>query len=147
MNYAKLKELIDSEPANAGKTDVDVHTWVLEDDPAPDWIDIPAHEFRMWLGENNGALRLETEKANGANTDQTRNACALSLAMINSSEDIFTSEQRVRQVLNQLVPEVFTGAEAQVLLDVARPAQKRWEKIGGIAYEPLLTHITTARAM
>ncbi len=146
MRYQALKTLIDSDPANAGKTDAEVLTWVLDTDPSPPFNDVEWRDYLVWLGEVDGLEKLEAAIADGGATQATKAGARLALVIANSGEPLLLSDSRVRSLLAKVVPSVFTAAERNTLLAASQGTPTRWE-VAGLGRAPVESHIAVARAL
>jgi hypothetical protein len=146
MNYIVLKALMDSDPANAGKTDADVHAWLLEPDPNPRYQDVEWLDYMVWLGDVDGMERLDAAISAGSSSEETKGASRLALTIAQAGQDLALSDARVRSLLAKVVPSVFTTAERDQLLAMGTvETATRWAS-AGVEREPDVIHVTNVRA-
>ena len=121
-----LKELIDSEPLNAARTDQEVLDWCNELQTI--WIDVPWLEYAIWLSGIDGVGRLEDNKDHA--TLAVRSACQMGLAVLNGGQPLSLTRSEVRTGMNKLVTDVFTAAERDTLLAVGQKQVNRLVEAG-----------------
>ena len=97
----------------AGNTDIQVETWLLEIVTKKN--NVAWSDYMLWLGRHDGLDKLETGKASGS-TQVIKNSAGLALVVANAGQELQLSDDEVRGFLNNLVTEVFSGAERNDLL-------------------------------
>lgn len=115
-----LEELIDSAPANAGRTDQEVLDWL--DETVSQWVDIPWLEFQIWRhAEGVTNAMLETV---AAGVDSTRaTAAQYMLDVVSAGQPFSASDPRVRTLIVDAALPAGMMASLQALAQVSVP---RW---------------------
>ena len=131
-----LRELIDSEPANAARTDAQVFAWVLE--LAPAFKDVSWLNLSMWVAENDLRPTLLASASTGTAARAT--GAQFILDTIASGQPLYTSDARVRAVLLKAIA---AGAARDALVALAATQAPRYEAAG--LNKPLLGDVIAAR--
>lgn len=129
-----LKELIDSEPANASRTAQEVFDWLNEDSDAYHETMINARSLMANLGATEGATILEKLEAASAGNAAVKWALSF---MTDGGLDVGNTE--TRNMLDTLATaSVLTTDEASSVKGLAT-TKTRWEKEG--LSKPKLGHV------
>lgn len=147
MDHNRLKQLIDSEPANAGRSDAEVLAW-LEEDSGEFAEHFVTERGVYWaLGPSAG----EAFMAGLEVTAQSNPIVARALKWLAPAEGgIDVGLQSVRSLLDQLaLASAITSESAEAIKALAQPKGSRWVAyVGGDTDEvSKLYHIARARAL
>ncbi len=154
--HAELKALIDSEPANAGRTDAQVLAWC--DELTRDMQrDISGADFNEWLSSGLRRLKLKQAESgldeSGApltsfpgqiTLNQVKNAALIAGDIAETGLGIELSRAGAASGLAPLRA-IFTQAEIDELRDFGRSQVQRWQSAD--VPRPRLGDITAARAL
>lgn len=145
MQTHKLKEVIDAEPANATRTDVEILAWLKES--VTIYSDISWSSFALWAARYNGVIKLETHKASGT-TEDIKRAAATGLLVLTAGQPLSLSVPEVRALMGNLVPNVFTPEEKDDLLTFSKSTMERFvsHEFPDIDDNSWLSHIAEARS-
>lgn len=145
METQALKYAIDSEPANAGRTDAEVLTWLKESVYV--YSDVPWESFALWTARYNGVIKMEAAKSSGGTVDIKR-AAATGLLVLTAGKDLKLSILEVRELMGNLVPNTFSVAEKDDLIAFSKSTVQRLESYGFPTIDDgsWLQHIAEARA-
>ena len=123
---ATLRELIDSEPANAGRTDAEVLAWLLE--PVTLYVDIEWIDLVLWPHAN-GLTRAVMQSAATSGTTANQTAAQHLLDCINAGQPLAASRADIRALI--IASSLPTSAK-NALAALATSSAERW-RTGGIA--------------
>ena len=145
MNLSNLKAVIDTEPANAARTDAEVLAWLKESVTV--WSDVSWEQFALWASRYDGIRKLETAKA-GVDAG-VATAAATGLIVLDAGKDLLLSISEVRSMMGDLVPDIFSTAEKNDLLAFSQSTQTRWlnEGFRAMGDKSKLVHINNSRAL
>ncbi|MBX9607274.1 MAG: hypothetical protein K2Y51_13700 [Gammaproteobacteria bacterium] len=138
-----LKELIDSEPANAKRTDDEVLTWACED--VDKLVPLDSRKLLRWGGAGGRLARLEDAAANTELPVEVR-AVARAAVLVVSREDttLELDDPNHEALVDALVlAGVLTAADKSELIAMATKRVPRYEAAG--LNRPLLGDIKAAR--
>lgn len=143
MNTQSLKAVIDAEPANASRTDVEVLAWLKESMDV--YADVVWERFALWCARYDGIRKLETSKTN-ADADIAR-AASTALMVLTAGKVLLLSVTEVRALMGNLVPNTFSVAEKDDLLAFSKSTIERFISHGfpDIDDNSWLSHIAEAR--
>lgn len=114
-----LAELIDSEPANAGRTDQAVLDWL--DEVMTSWQDVSWLELTVWLHES-GITRADLSTA-AAGTGATATAAQHIIDCVAAGQVLSASDSRIRSLINA---SSLSGAAKASLTAAAQTSSPRW---------------------
>jgi hypothetical protein len=146
METQALKDRIDAEPANAGRTDAEVLVWLKESVDV--YSDVPWSSFALWAARYNGVIKMETHKASGT-TDDIKRAAATGLLVLTAGQPLSLSVAEVRALMGNLVPDVFSVPEKEDLLAFSESTVERFSSYGFPEMDDAswLYHINYARSL
>lgn len=133
-----LKELIDSEAANATRTDAEVLAWLNESVTA--YVDIAWLDLGMWVAKHNLRPSLITAATATGGTAALRTAAQHILDCIAAGQPLYASDERVREVIGTAMP---AGAARDDLVAMATTQKTRWA--ASEISDPTLGHIEALR--
>lgn len=136
----ELKTLIDSEPANTGRTDQEVLDWLLNETEAV-WVDVPWADYAKWMAKNALLTSFETEAASG--TGAAKSGAQFALMVVNAGQDLPASDSDVRTAIVATTT-VNPGAVQDELIALAQEDQPRWQANGTVT--PTMGKVIRARA-
>jgi len=134
-----LKELIDSEPANAGRTDQEVLDWLFETQSV--FVDVPWASYAKWMAKNGLASAFEDEAANG--NGAAKAGAQFALMVVNAGQDLPASDSDVRSAL--AATSTVSGSVQAELVAMAQEDQPRWQASGTV--NPTMGKVIRARAV
>ena len=138
MSLDALRDFIDSEPANASKTDVEVMDWLNES--VTSYQDVDWQDFAIWMSLYGLFDTFETEAANTDNTPAGRSACRFCLAVVAAGKDLPTADDNVRNALGNLrTDNIISVAERDAIVAHAQISVPRWQEEG--ITRPKLHHV------
>lgn len=142
--HSDLKIKIDSEPANAARTDQEVLDWLGELEAGP-FIDVPAEVYFSWSAK----YKLPGRYYATANTTPASNLQSAALMLYTAwvqNVGLLLSDADVRTHLADAVPSIVSIAARDELLQVARPDVPRWQNASWDR-APILGDVVAARAL
>lgn len=137
-----LKAKIDSEPANAQRTDAEVLDWLRELEAGP-FVDVPPEVYFDWSAK----YKLPGRYYATANTVPASNLQSAALMLHTAwvqNAGLQLSSLNVRAHLGDAVPSIISIAARDELLEVARPDVPRWVNAAW-EFEPILGDVVAAR--
>jgi hypothetical protein len=134
-----LKTLIDSEPANAGRTDQEVLDWLNETESV--WVDVSWASYAKWMAKNALSSDFEDEATNG--TGAAKAGAQFALMIVNAGQDLPASDADVRSAMVAIT--AVSGAAETELVALTQEDQPRWQA-NGIS-RPKFGHVQLARAV
>jgi len=130
VNLHALKALIDTDPANATKTDAQVISWLKEVDPSPSFRSVPWLDLALWIATVDGMQRIDDAANDATKKVGVRSAARLLASIVNAGQDLPLDDIRARTALGKLTPDVFTGAEVVSLNNISKGAPRRVNAAG-----------------
>lgn len=142
MKYQTLKTLIDSEPANAAKSDADVLTWL--DETVTIQNDATHGEVLEWCAANDIINIMETHSEG---TDATKRGLAdAALTLVRSGGELHLTKSSVQTLLGSMVAlSMITQTNSDDLYALAQEAKTRWANVG--LTQPIESHVNVARSL
>ena len=141
---AELKTLIDSDPANSGKSDGAVLTWLREGVTKPGFIS--TKRINGWAASSNILGRWETATISGM-TDGERGLSRALLNVVRYQDGVNLNDpEAIAQIDAAVALNLITLNERTALEAMASITKPRWAWEEGMS-APRLGHVIAARAL
>ena len=140
----KLKAIIDSEPSNAGKTDLEILAWLKEVVTIQN--DASNGDVLAWAGPRDLINRLRETSTLGSGSK--RGLADVALTRINSGLGLTLSDSAIQGLLSQMVVDgTLTQQEVDALNESCQESKTRWSanNLQGMDDNSWLAHIGEAR--
>lgn len=119
-----LEELINSDRANAGRTDAERLAWLNE--AVSVFVDVSWLDLGMWVAQHNLRPSLITAATATGGTAAIRTAAQHILDCIAAGQPLYASDERVREVIGTAMP---AGDARDDLVAMATTLIPRWNGV------------------